>query len=113
MTTSGKSLAWKHTTSLVIRAGLQLLRGATGSLRQRAQYEPAERHEQHGDHETDLLLSAAYSLQHADSSSGLPLEPLADVVGVGSRPVLKQHLPGLAGSGQILQVLYLIGGPTV
>lgn len=57
------------------------------------------------------LLSAAHSLQHADSSSSLPLEPLADVVGVGSRPVLKKHLPGLAGSGQILQVLDLIGGP--
>lgn len=57
------------------------------------------------------LLSAAHSLQHADSSSSLSLEPLTDVVGVGSRPVLKQHLPGLTGSGQILQVLYLVGGP--
>lgn len=46
-----------------------------------------------------LLLSAAHSLQHTYSSSSLSLEPLTDVVGVGSRPVLKQHLPGLTGSG--------------
>lgn len=60
----------------------------------------------------DSLLSTADSLQHTDSSSSLSLEALTDVVGVGSGPVLKQHLPGLAGSRQILQVLYLIGGPT-
>lgn len=45
------------------------------------------------------LLSAAHSLQHTDSSSSLSLEPLTDVVSVGSRPVLKQHLSGLTGSG--------------
>lgn len=61
--------------------------------------------------DVDSLLSAANSLQHTDSSSSLSLEALADVIGVGSGPVFKQHLPGLTGSGQVLQVLYLIGGP--
>lgn len=59
------------------------------------------------------LLSAAHSLQDSHSGSSLSLEALADVVGVSPRPVLKQHLPGLTGSGQILQVLDLIGGPVV
>lgn len=57
------------------------------------------------------LLSAADGLQHADSGRGLSLEALTDVVGVGSGPVLEQHLSGLAGSGQVLQVLDLVGGP--
>lgn len=57
------------------------------------------------------LLSTAHSLQHADSSSSLSLEALTDVVSVSPRSVLEQHLSGLAGSGQILQVLYLISGP--
>lgn len=45
------------------------------------------------------LLSAAHSLQDSDSGGRLSLKALADVVGVSSGPVLKQHLPGLTGSG--------------
>lgn len=59
------------------------------------------------------LLSAAHRLQDSDGGSRLSLEALADVVGVSPGPVLKQHLSGLAGSGQILQVLDLIGGPAI
>ena len=56
-------------------------------------------------------LSAAHGLQHTHGSSGLPFEALTDVVGVRPRAVLKQHLPWLAGPGQVLQVLDLVGGP--
>lgn len=59
------------------------------------------------------LLSAAHRLQDSDGGGGLSLKALADVVGVSSGPVLKQHLSGLTGSGQILQVLDLIGGPEI
>lgn len=59
-----------------------------------------------------LPLSKTDSLQHPDGSCGLSFKPLADVVGVGTGSVLKQHLSGLAGPGKVLQqVLHLIGGP--
>ena len=54
-------------------------------------------------------LSAVDGLEHSDGGGGLPLEPLADVVGVRPRAVLKQHLARLAGPRQVLEVLYLIG----
>lgn len=53
-------------------------------------------------------------LQHPDGCRGLALKALPDVVGVSPRPVLEQHLSGLAGPGQRLQqVLHLIGGAEV
>lgn len=53
----------------------------------------------------------ADGLQDAHRRRGLTLETLADVVGVGSRPVLEEHLSGLAGPGQGLEeVLHLVGG---
>lgn len=53
----------------------------------------------------------AYGLQHPHGRRGLALETLSDVIGVGSRPILEQHLSGLVGPGQGLkQVLHLICG---
>jgi len=58
-----------------------------------------------------LPVPKAHSLQDAHGRRGLPLEALADVVGVGARAVLEQHLPRLAGTRQVLQqVLHLVGG---
>lgn len=58
-----------------------------------------------------LPFLGADGLQHPDGCRRLTLEALADVVGVGSCAVLKQHLSGLAGPGQRLQqVLHLVGG---
>lgn len=58
-----------------------------------------------------LPFSKANGLQHADSCCGLTFKTLSDMVGVGSGPILKQHLSRFAGPRQGLkQVLHLIGG---
>lgn len=118
-TTSGKSPAWKHTTSLVILAGPSL-QGQTRGQRhcQQEELRCVQIWNGYGMVCTRSgvqrpgvypPLSAAHSLEHPYGGGGLSLEALSDVVGVGSGPVLKQHLPGLAGPRQVLQVLDLIG----
>lgn len=59
----------------------------------------------------DCLPVSTHGLQHPNSSRGRTLKALADVICVGTCPVLKHHLPGLTGPGQRLhQVLHLVGG---
>lgn len=55
--------------------------------------------------------SKAHSLQHSHGCCGPALETLTNVISVGPRPILKQHLSGLAGPGHGLQqVLHFVGG---
>lgn len=58
-------------------------------------------------------VTGTHGFQHPHSRRGATLKALADVIGVGPGPILKQHLSGFAGPGQRLQkVLHLISGAT-
>lgn len=60
--------------------------------------------------ERNVPISKVHRLEDTHSSRALPVKTLTYVICVSLSPVLKQNLSGLAGSWQVVQVLYLIHG---